>query len=219
MADEKKLTKEEEELMEKFKDQQTKLGEIYSQCWESEEFKKAFIDDPKAIFEEYGVEYDKNTDYVIIDTPAKTIINVLPCKGIKGALKTYTDKLNKMVEDLADDDEKQLLLEDWCWMTYQNTKNKTYLPIPLSPESLTAEELEMVNGGCIIVGVVFLVGALAFFAGAVQSVAAVTTAVTMFEAITAQIGVTNAIVLNWSVAVGGDGSDIGSSTSTWTKSV
>ena len=37
------------------KDVRTALGEVFSQCWESEEFKQHFKEDPKSVFEEYGV--------------------------------------------------------------------------------------------------------------------------------------------------------------------
>lgn len=210
MADEKKLTEEEQKVLDRLEDQRTKLGEIFSQCWESEEFKKAFIAEPKVIFKEYGVDYNEEIEYKIIDTPPKTVVNVLPYKGVKGAVKAYAEKLNKMVEDIADDEEKQILLEDWSWVTYQNTEKKTYIPIPISPDSLTPEELEMINGGCLAIGAFFVVAGAIFFVGVVQSVATVTTAVTFLEAITAQIGATNAFVLNWSLAVGGEaGADIG----------
>ena len=46
-----------EELKRQFNDQLQKLGEVFSQCWESEEFKQAFISDPKAIFKEYEINY------------------------------------------------------------------------------------------------------------------------------------------------------------------
>lgn len=47
MAEEIKLTEEQQKQLE---EQQTRLGEIFSQCWESDEFKQAFIEDPKSIF-------------------------------------------------------------------------------------------------------------------------------------------------------------------------
>ncbi|MCR4923001.1 MAG: hypothetical protein K5931_03215 [Lachnospiraceae bacterium] len=148
-----------------FEDQASKLGEIYSQCWESDEFKQAFISDPKAIFDEYGVNYDKNKNYKVIDTPDKTVIKLLPYKGIKAGLKSMADSILKSVEDLSDDEEKQIILEGWKWEVIQNTEDTYYLAIPISPEKLTPEELEMVNGGCLIFAIVFLV----------QSIASVTT--------------------------------------------
>ena len=146
-------------LKETIEDQMTKLGEIFSQCWESEEFKKAFIENPKAVFDEYEVNYDDKKEYRILDTPEKTIIHVMPYEGIKTALKSFSESWMKSVEDIGDNDAKQLLLEDWSWKFVQNTEDIVYLAIPLCPETLTPEELEMVNGGCILIALVFLFAA------------------------------------------------------------
>lgn len=198
MAEEIKLTEEQQKQLE---DQQARLGEIFSQCWESDEFKQAFVEDPKSIFAEYGVNYIDEFNYKIIDTPEKTIIHVIPYKGVKGGVHKFTDALNKKVDDLRDGDEKQVLLEGWKYEIYQNTADTIYMPIPICPESLTPEELEMVSGGCLIFGFFFLVAAEAvatastvfalaeiatvaaevFLAVAAQSVAAVTTAAIAWE--------------------------------------
>ena len=159
MADEKNtLTPEDQQKIKEYVDDQAaKIGEIYSQCWESDEFKQAFIENPKAIFKEYGVNYEDSLEYKIIDTPDKTMIHVLPYKNTKGGVAAFCDKLMKQVEDLSDDDEKQLLLEGWSYQIYQNTADTVYLPIPISPENLSPEELQMVNGGCLILAVVVLI--------------------------------------------------------------
>lgn len=219
MADDKKtLTPEEQQkINEIVKDQAAKIGEIYSQCWESDEFKQAFIADPKAFFKEYGVEYVDSLNYKIIDTPDKTMIHVLPYKGVKKGMQELFDKLNKQVEDLEMDDEKQILLEGWSYQIYQNTADTVYLPIPISPENLSPEELEMVNGGCLILAVVVLIAvaveaeavattttvatqfeilAVIALLGAVAEVAAIlTTVATAYEVITQTISVTGSIVL------------------------
>ena len=126
-------------------DQATKLGEVFSQCWESEVFKKAFIENPKAIFDEYGVAYKKDSNYKVIDTPDKTIIHVLPYKGVKQGMQQVCDILMNHVKDLKDDEEKQVLLEGWSWQIYQNTEDTFYLPLPICPENLSPEELELVH--------------------------------------------------------------------------
>lgn len=173
-------------LKETVEDQMTKLGEIFSQCWESDEFKQAFIENPKAIFDEYEVNYDDKKEYRILDTPEKTIIHVMPYEGIKAALKTFTDSWMKSVEDIGDEDAKQILLEDWSWKFVQNTEDIVYLAIPLCPEKLSPEELEMVNGGCILIALVFLfeattvattctVAALVIVAAALDAVVAFST--------------------------------------------
>lgn len=223
MADEKKtLTPEDEQKLKEYVDDQaSKIGEIYSQCWESDEFKQAFIENPKAIFKEYGVNYEDSLEYKIIDTPDKTMIHVLPYKNTKGGVAAFCDKLMKQVEDLSDEDEKQLLLEGWCYQIYQNTEDTVYLPIPISPENLSPEELQMVNGGCLILAVVVLIavsveagvtvsttfvaaefvvlGVVALLGAVAEVAAAITTVVLNYEiafttvATTGAIGISNDI--------------------------
>ena len=171
MEDKKNMSKE--ELKDYLGDQATKLGEVFSQCWESEDFKKEFIADPKKVFDKYGLDYNDDKEYHVLDTPPKTIIQVLPYENTKAAVKAMADRLSKTVEDIADDESKQILLEGWKWEVYQNTEDIYYIPIPLSPENLSPEELEMVNGGCIIFAILFLLE--------VQSIATTTTAATEAE--------------------------------------
>ena len=173
------LTEEQrEELKNKLNDQFQKLGEVFSQCWESDEFKEAFMDDPKAVFEEYGVDYDHDKEYKIIETPEKTMIHVLPYEAIKPAIEQLNGILLKNVKDLSDEDSKQILLEGWKWEIYQCTEDTIYVPIPLCPDNLTPEELEMVNGGCLLFAAFFVfvseaVGAVTSLAVAVEGVFAV----------------------------------------------
>lgn len=159
MAEENKreLTEEQkEELKKKIDDQCQKLGEVFSQCWESDEFKKAFMENPKAIFKEYEINFDDTKEYRILDTPEKTMIHVLPYENVKPAMEELTEILKKNTKDLSDDDSKQILLEDWKWEIYQCTEDLIYMPIPLCPENLTPEELEMVNGGCLLLAAFFV---------------------------------------------------------------
>lgn len=151
------LTDEQKQQAKEYiEDQMTKLGEVFSQCWESDEFRDAFIEDPKAIFEEYEIAYDKNANYKVFQTPDKTLVHILPYKGVKKAIKNFSDLMMRHVEDIDDEDEKQVLPEDWSWQIIQNTEDTYYIPIPLCPENLTPEELELVNGGCIVGLLIFV---------------------------------------------------------------
>ncbi|SEL90176.1 hypothetical protein SAMN04487770_12048 [Butyrivibrio sp. ob235] len=198
MSDNYELTEEQKkELKQAIDDQMNRMGEVFSQCWESEEFKQAFIKDPKAIFREYEVNHNPEKEYVVIDSPEKTIVHVLPHDGIKSAVKGFGDLLYKKVEDLDDKDGRQILLDGWKYEIYQNTPDKFYIVIPHSPENLSPEELEMVNGGCFFAVLIFVaevvalattvaaaaeVAAVALVAAAiVEAAAAMTTAVAVAE--------------------------------------
>ena len=171
----------EEELKAYLEDQATKLGEVFSQCWESDDFKKDFIAEPKKVFDKYGLDYDDNKEYRILDTPPRTIIQVLPYENTKVGVEDLVAKLLKTVEGLKKEDAKQILLEDWKWEIRQSSEDVFYLPIPLSPENLSPEELEMVNGGCIVAAIFFLAAASAVAESAV-------TFTTLFIAVLTAVG-------------------------------
>ncbi len=200
----KQLTDEQKkQLSDFFEDQTSKFGEIFAQCWDSDDFKAAFIKDPKATFEEYGVSYDKEMNYLVIDSPAKTMIHVLPYKGVKSGIQKFTDILKARVDDLDDKEEKQILLPGWSWQVFQNTEDTCYVVIPPCPESLTPEELEMVNGGCLFAGII-VVGAVI-----VVGVAAVFNAV----AVSATTDVTGTFIFNGTAAI--DVGDTGFEVDDW----
>ena len=179
MADNYELTEQQKiEIQQAVNDQLNRMGEVFSHCWEYDEFKQAFIEDPK-------------------DSPEKTIVHVLPHDGVKGAVEGFNQILHKKVEDLGDNDGRQILLDGWKYEIYQNTPDKYYIVIPHSPENLSPEELEMVNGGCFFAVLIFVaevlaiattvaaaaeVAAVAVVAAAiVEAAAAITTAVAVAE--------------------------------------
>lgn len=221
MADLENLTQEQKDALAIIEDQKTKLGEVFSQCWESEEFRAAFKADPKAIFEEYGINYLKDKEYRILDTPDKTVIHVLPYEGIKAGLDDLYGRLKGLIGDVNDDEGKTVIPDGWSYMVVQNTEDVINMPIPLSPENLSPEELELVNGGCLIFGLVIVVvfqteaavtttttfafavvslaalAASVFLAIAAQSAVVATTVLTVLEVATSYVGVSGAVVAGW----------------------
>lgn len=202
MAEEKKLTEEQkEQIKAEVKEQVDRLGEVFSQCWESDEFKQAFIADPKAIFKEYGVNFADDKEYVVIDSPEKTFIKVLPYEGIKGVLREYTENWMKKVEELDEKEGKQIIVDGWKELIYQNTPDKFYIAIPHCPDSLTPEELEMVNGGCIFSAIVifFELAVVATTVAAAAEVAAVVFEVAALATAVAAMGAMYSVVLTVTV--------------------
>lgn len=138
------LTDEQKEAIEKSIQQQIALSEIFSQCWDDEDFEAEFKENPKKIMDKFGVEYDDNVDYVVLDNEPKTITYVLPFEGIKEAVSGIADAYKKKVEDVVES--KQIIPENWSIKFIQNTEDVNYIVIPMSPENLTPEELEFVSG-------------------------------------------------------------------------
>lgn len=154
------LSPEIKALLEKDQENRKKLAEIFSQCWDDEGFKKNFIANPKAVMDEYGVEYDKTKDFKIVDSKEKTITYVLPYENIKQTLEA----LGKAFEQVAEQgsDTRKIIPDGWTMEFIQNTIDTNYIVIPVNPETLTPEELEMVNGGCFfIAALVFIVTTVA----------------------------------------------------------
>ena len=178
------------------KDVRTALGEVFSQCWESEEFKQHFKEDPKSVFEEYGVPYEDYKEYKVMDAPKKTMVYVLPYEGVKEAVQTITEGLLGNVKDVEGKEAKQIIPEGWSIQLLQNTEDVDYIVIPASPEELTPEELEMINGGCgflgviLVAGFVIVAGAVVFMGAAAVSAAAAAVVAESVGAVHAATGVT-----------------------------
>lgn len=156
----KELSPEIKAILEKDQENRKKLAEIFSQCWDDEGFKKDFIANPKKVMDEYGVEYDKSKDYKILDSKAKTVTYVLPYENIKQTLEA----LGKAFEQVAEQgtDTRKIIPDGWTMEFIQNTLDTNYVVIPVNPETLTPEELEMVNGGIFfIAAAIFLVTTVA----------------------------------------------------------
>lgn len=139
-----KLTDEQKDALDKSLQQQISLSEIYAQCWDDEEFKEEFMADPKKVMDKFGVEYDDNVDYVVLENEPKTITYVLPYSGVKEMVEGIAEDFKNKVSDVVEG--KQVIPENWCIKFIQNTEDINYIVIPMSPENLTPEELEFVNG-------------------------------------------------------------------------
>lgn len=143
-SDIEQLSDEQKEALDKALQQQIALAEIFSQCWDDEEFEEEFKADPKKMMDKYGVEYNDNVDYVVLSNDPKTVTYVLPFEGVKETVENIADTFKKKVADVVEG--RQVIPENWCIKFIQNTEDVNYIVIPKSPENLTPEELEFVNG-------------------------------------------------------------------------
>lgn len=180
------LSPEIKAALEKSNEIRKKFAEIFAQCWDDEDFKKKFMESPKAVMDEYGVEYDKSKDYVVSDSKPKTVTYVLPYENIKDALDAIGEAFKK---SSAGSDTRKIIPEGWSMEFIQDSADTCNIVIPQNPEKLTPEELEMINGGFIL-GPLFVAAAavLIFLAGVVQSVGAVTSVLAVAEVDIVTIG-------------------------------
>lgn len=143
--EETKLNPQIEAILEKNKENEEKLSEIYSQCWEDAAFKARFLADPKAVMDEFGVEYDLDKDYKVVECSERTVTFTLPYEHIKETMEQIGQAFINTVKDVVEF--KQIIPEGWNVSFIQNTQDVNFLVLPSSPENLTPEELEYVNGG------------------------------------------------------------------------
>ena len=162
-------------VLEKDAENRKKLAEVFSQCWDDEKFKKEFMANPKKVMDEYDVAYDKSKDYVILDAKEKTFTAVLPYENVKDALEGISLAMKKVAE--GTEGSKRIMPEGWSYEFIQNTVDTNYIVIPVNPEKLSPEELEMINGGCFFIAAVVVIVSVVAAAGvAVVAIAAVAVA-------------------------------------------
>lgn len=117
-------------------------GEVVAKCWEDEEYKKRFIEDPESVLIEAGIPVEEGVTYKVIEAPKLVNYIVLPDENVKPVIQEITKQLlNK-----ADKGDK-ILPEGTEVRLIQNTEDTRYLILPASPKSLTKAELNSVFGG------------------------------------------------------------------------
>ena len=183
------LSPEIREALKKNEEVTKKFAEIFAQCWDDEEFKKKFMENPEQVMDEFGVEYDKSKDYIVVDSKPKTVTYILPYENVKAAMNAVGDAFKNAAGNGSDT--RKVMPEGWSMEFIQNSADANYIVIPHNPEKLTPEELEMINGGFIL-GPVFIVAAavLIFLGAVVQSAAVATSVVVAAEVAAVAIGVT-----------------------------
>ena len=124
------------------KDNLVKYGEICSKCWENEEFKARFIQDPEGVLVEAGIETEEGVDYKVVEVPKNVKYIVLPHKDVKDAVRKLMEFTLKSADEVD-----QLIPEGVEFRVIQNTDTVRYLLLPPAPKSLSAAELAQVSGG------------------------------------------------------------------------
>lgn len=192
--DERKLNPEIEAILEQDKANKEKLAEVYSQCWDDAAFKARFIAEPKAVMAEYGVTYDDDKDYCVIECSERTITFTLPYEHIKATMEQIGKVFIETVQDVVEF--KQIIPAGWNLSFIQNTEDISYLVLPVSPENLTPEELEYVSGGGF-----FLVNDIFIYAATAIAAAAVLVAALAAVVVTGAVAIVGVVIAGLAVAV------------------
>ena len=123
------------------KEMRLKYGEIVAKCWEDEEFKKNFINDPEEIFKEYGMDLPEGIEYKVIVAPKDIEYIIIPAKEVKEAAQGLA-KFFLQSAETAD----RIVPEGKEIHILQNTESLSYVILPASPKTLTAAELARISG-------------------------------------------------------------------------
>ena len=117
-------------------------GEVVAKCWEDEEYKKHFVEDPESVLVEAGIPVEEGVTYKVIEAPKLVEYIVLPDENVQPVIqmlaKRLLNKAEKSDEILPEGTEVRLI---------QNTEDTRYLVLPASPKSLTKAELKSIFGG------------------------------------------------------------------------
>ncbi|WP_019679588.1 hypothetical protein [Ruminococcus flavefaciens] len=148
------------------KEFQLRYGEIVTNCWENEDYKKSFIENPDKYLTEIGIDIPDGVHYkVIVAKPNENYI-ILPYEGIKEAVEMLSKNLLMVSEN------NQVIVPMGQELRIvQNSENTRYVLLPPSPKSIIEANLELLNTG-------LLGGTTAQVETAVQVVVAAETAVT-----------------------------------------
>lgn len=77
----------------------SKLSEIIVRCWSDDKFKETFKSNPQKVFEEYGIEINKNASKInIVENTTEESYFVLPEKP--DSLRFNETELKAYVEEL-----------------------------------------------------------------------------------------------------------------------
>ena len=188
-------------------DQRAVIGEIIAKCWQDDNFKKSFIENPKKYLVEAGLTIPDKIEVKVVEAGPKIMYSLLP-------RKVSMDFLQKMMKTLVNNGMSSglKLPESGELRFIQNTSSLQYIIIPAKPleGELCDADLELVAGGKrhhkdilststnVLTGaeVVAELAVAAAVAGALVAVEAtytLTTAATNFE-VAAEVAVVAAIV-------------------------
>lgn len=123
-----------------------KYATIIARCWQDEEWKKQFIENPKKILAEEEIAFDEKKNYKVIQADKFSTYIVLPYEEGQEALQIFYKELNSLFG------KSQQIIKPGCELrVVQNTPDTNYLVIPYQPDLYTEDEkmvLSKADGVC-----------------------------------------------------------------------
>lgn len=159
---------------EEIKEYRKKYSRLIAACWQDEEVKKKFLENPKEILKEYSIPVEESRQYQVIEADKYCAYVVLPYEEVEEAVQSLF-KLFHMWSEQG----KQIIKPGCELRIIQNTADTNYFVLPASPELYTEEEkmlLQQLDGITTVDVDVAVQLEIATQVFSVQSAAAITTA-------------------------------------------
>ncbi|MDE6751126.1 MAG: hypothetical protein K2K21_18975 [Lachnospiraceae bacterium] len=174
------------------KEYRKKYSALIAECWQDEDVKKNFMENPKDAFKEYSIPVEESKQYQVIEADKNSTYVVLPYEGAEEAVQS----LFKLFHIWSENGNQ--IIKPGCELRLiQNTADTNYIVLPFNPELYTEEEKMSLQqaDGCTTVDVdVALQSEIAIQVISVQSAIAATTYVAGAE-VGALVVVAGVIVL------------------------
>lgn len=149
-------------------------SKLVAACWQDEDLKKNFLNNPKDILKEYSVPVEESKQYQVIEADKYSTYVVLPYERTEEAIQS----LFKLFH-LWSDKSSQIIQKGCELRIIQNTADTNYIVLPCCPDLYTENEkmeLRLANGYTVTDVDVAVQLEVAVQVISAQSVAAVTTA-------------------------------------------
>ena len=117
------------------KDIKLKYSALIADCWQDDQEKAHFIQDPIGTLKERGIPVDETKKYKVIEAEKRSRYIVLPYEESQTALTILYKELNGFCAK-----GNQIIKQDCELRLIQNTNDTIYLVIPYSPSLYTEEE-------------------------------------------------------------------------------
>ncbi len=150
-----------------------KYSALIAECWQDENVKKNFMENPKDALKEYSIPVEDSKQYQVIEADKYSTYVILPYEGAEEAVQSLF-KLFHILNEKGNQ-----IIKPGCELRLiQNTADTNYIVLPFSPELYMEEEkmaLQQADGCTTVEADVAIQTEIAVQVVSVQSAAAVTT--------------------------------------------
>lgn len=172
---------------EEIKAYRKKYSELIAACWQDEDVKTKFMENPKEVLKEYSIPIEEFKNYQVIEADKYSTYVVLPYEGVEDAVQSLFK-----IFHLWSEQGKQIIKPGCELRLIQNTEDMNYLVLPVCPDIYTEEEkmmLQRADGVTTVDVEVAVQLEIAVQVFSVQSAAAVTSAAVGAEVAALVLGV------------------------------